>query len=152
LKFPIGSLFNHTNGFTIFHVARYSSSTLSVQRRIFNATPNNWLSGFYARKLGIYYFDGFKNSGDVTGTFGIETPTSWWLGVATSETEIRINKNDLPSASAGTMPGQLEINYTMVSDLSEWEVAEFIYFNRILDIAEIETVENYLYTKYFTDS
>jgi len=50
------------------------------------------------------------------------------------------------------MPGQLEINYTMVSDLSEWEVAEFIYFNRILDIAEIETVENYLYTKYFTDS
>ena len=48
------------------------------------------------------------------------------------------------------MPYQLEINYT--KQFSDWEVAEFIYFNRILDISEIEDVENYLYTKYFTDS
>ena len=143
--------------YTLFHVARYTNTTDSSKReRIFTNNPSstNWLSGFHGNKAGVaYHNDWMQNSAVNTGindwllsTDVHDYSTNYWLYRNNKD----IHGSDMDVSETGNNQNvtfHIGIN-TKSTEVSEWEVAEVIVYNRRLSLYEIKKVEHFLATKY----
>jgi Concanavalin A-like lectin/glucanases superfamily len=149
IRFPTSIL---PPNYTLFYIAKYTSSSYSSSsQRIFDGNTSNWYSGFKEGYSGHHAYHGVSigsTSSDVCGT-------EWVLGtdqkrLFRSQGVTRGSvENVTPSSVYST---QLTINYGSFStEVSNWAVAEVIVFDRELNMAGIQFVENYLSLKYLIE-
>lgn len=123
--------------YTLFHVARYNGA----EKRIFNGSGNNWLSGFWDGAAGVAFHEGW-----LTGTSDIHG-TNWVY--STDQNSLYRSNGVLRGSSGGSASTRLTINAgNFSSELSDWQVAEVIVYNTTLSSTDYLAVESYLKTKY----
>jgi len=152
IRFPTAIL---PSTYTLFHVTRYNGST---KGRIFDGvgtTYVNWLSGFHGGKTGVAYH-GDSYGGWLTESSSTNFPLDQILISSDQKRLYRGNGVDLTiNNSAVGSADRLSINWGYYSsppntENSDWAVWEVIVYNRELTLAEIESVENYLFDKFNT--
>jgi len=139
LRFPSAIL---PSTYTLFHVARYNGSS---KRRIFDGTAGNWLSGFWGGRAGVAHHGTWLTQ-SATTAFPLDQ-----ILISTDQKSLyRGNGIDLTTISVTGSVERLSINYGVTAEYSDWAVWEVIVYNRELTLAEIETVENYLFNAHYT--
>ena len=139
LNFPTNTTMGITgNNYTLFHVIRYSGSH---QQRILTGAPENWLSGAWNHTNGVAFHQNWLTQ-QSTLTHG----TNWFYstdqnGVYRSNGTSRVSL----SATFNFYSGYLSINGTEASDSN---IAEVIFYNRVLNSTEYGQIETYLSAKY----
>jgi hypothetical protein len=144
LKFPAAVL--GTGGaYTLLYVGKYNGAT---KGRIFDATTNNWLSTWWATRVGVAHHNGWMTAHDA----GVLPNGSTELVQGTDSMGIyRLNGVDRKTAEPGAAkPTQITINSGEMSEHSDWAMKEVIFYNRVLTTAEITQVEKYLKDKYMS--
>ena len=142
IRFPTAIL---PSTYTLFHVTRYNGST---KGRIFDGVTANWLSGFYGSRTGEAFHDGWLTRDGATAF-----PLDQILISTDQKSLYRGNGVNLTVNSVTGSAKNLSINwghYTELGEYSDWAVWEVIVYNRELTLAEIESVENYLFDKFNT--
>lgn len=134
LKWPSGIL---PSNYTLFHVARYNGGT---ERRIFDASNTNWLSGFHGGNAGVAYHNTWMTP--QTDHHGTD-----WV-ISTDQLSLYRSNGVQRNTSNGSSAGDLTINMGLYAETSDWQCAEVIIFDRILTQTEYEYVEQYLSKKY----
>jgi uncharacterized repeat protein (TIGR02543 family) len=138
------------SSYTFCHVARYSGTNKS---RIFGGTSGNWLSGFWGGNTGVAYHEGWITSsvGTADSNWKIQCDTG---SSATANSALRSN-GVLKSTVANNMtglPANISINLngstTAPTELSDWQVAEFIIYDSVLTNTQINEIEAVLQQKY----
>jgi len=147
IRFPSAIL---PSTYTLFHVARYNGPT---KGRIFDGVSTsyvNWLSGFHGSRTGVAYH-GDSYGGWLTQYGTTAFPLDQIL-ISTDQKRIyRGNGVNLTINSVTGSADRLSINYGhFTGERSDWAVWEVIVYNRELSLAEIETVENYLFNAQYT--
>ena len=154
------AIFTSSN-YTFFTVARYNSSSncasVSVNNtegrsRIFTAKTGNWLSGFWACASGLAYHEGwFTNSGtDVHGNnWVISSDCGYNSGATASQCSGKyrsqgVERNISADTNAGYPRVTINGSDTYSTELSNYQVAEVIFFNKTLSNTEVQQVETYL--------
>jgi hypothetical protein len=124
--------------FTFIHVSRYSGVN---RRRIFSSTKNNSLSGFWGNNTGVSYYEDWK-------TEKKNNVDSNWLLSVDSNDFYRGNGTDftIKATGEGTQIAINEGKYP--KETSDFEIAEMIIYERVLEDEEIEMIERYLTDKY----
>lgn len=127
--------------YTLFHVARQTAS--SPRARIFDGVGVNWLSGFWNGTTGQAY-----HSGWLTDASSDPHGLNWF--VSTDQNSLYRSAGIQRSTSVGgTASAQLSIlSGVYAGEASNWAVAEVVVYNRTLTLAEIQSVETYLSSKY----
>ena len=127
--------------YTLFHVARHSGAS---RGRIFQGVSTNFLSGFYLNTSGVtYHGTGFVSP--VTDLHG----RNWVM--STDQNFLYRSNGVLRGSSGGDgLPARITINAGLFGgqDLSDWQCAEVLVYNRTLSLGEIQQVESYLQFKY----
>jgi uncharacterized repeat protein (TIGR02543 family) len=129
--------------YTLFTVARYSGS---VRGRIFNGASYNWLSGFYGGSRGVAFYEGWLTSANLGVATDWLASTSYWTGGTGY-----YRANGVQRATGGGYSGlpSLGVNAGSYSgEVSQYEIAEVLIFNRTLSSAEISRVEQYIGSTY----
>ena len=143
LKFPAAVL--GTGGaYTLLYVGKYNGAT---KGRIFDATTNNWLSTWWATRVGVAHHNGWMTA----HASGATLPNgSTELVQGTDSMGIyRLNGVDRKTSEPGAAkPTQITINSGQTNELSDWAMKEVIFYNRVLTLDEIKQVEKYLKDKY----
>jgi hypothetical protein len=136
MTFPVGIL---PPTYTLFHVARYTGGS---RQRIFNATDQNWLSGFWSGTTGVAYHNGW-----LTGQTDIHGNN--WMYCCDQNSLIRSNGVTRGTTGAGSPSfARLAINTGLFAENSDWQVAEVIVYSSTLSATDYQTVEAYLANKY----
>jgi uncharacterized repeat protein (TIGR02543 family) len=133
--------------YTLCHVARYAGNT---QDRIFAGITGNWLSGYWNGAPGVAYHEGWITATPVTND------KNWRVicDIGGGPSGLRSNGVDKTTAAnnATGLPANITINLqggrTTASGVSDWEVAEVVIYDGILNQYQIETLENSLKTTY----
>jgi uncharacterized repeat protein (TIGR02543 family) len=133
--------------YTLCHVARYAGNT---QDRIFAGITGNWLSGYWNGAPGVAYHEGWITAAPVTND------KNWRVicDIGGGPSGLRSNGVDKTTAAnnATGLPANITINLqggrTTASGVSDWEVAEVVIYDGILNQYQIETLENSLKTTY----
>ena len=145
LKFPTTVIGNSPTAYTLFYVGKYNGAT---KGRIFDATDNNWLSTWWASRVGVAHHDGWMTAHDT----GVLPNGSTELVQGTDSMGIyRLNGVDrktLEHPAVPRNPSQITINSGQTNELSDWAMKEVIFYNRVLTLDEIKQVEKYLKDKY----
>ena len=144
LKFPAAVL--GTGGaYTLLYVGKYNGAT---KGRIFDATTNNWLSTWWATRVGVAHHNGWMTAHEA----GVLPNGSTELVQGTDSMGIyRLNGVDRKTAEPGAAkPTQITINSGETSERSDWAMKEVIFYNRVLTLDEIKQVEKYLKDKYMS--
>lgn len=127
--------------YTLFHVSRRITST----GRIFTGVLNNWLSGFWSAYTAQAYHEGWITG--QTNPFG----TNWFI--STDQNSSYRANSGIYGTAGGSASTQLSILYGGYDNENcSWAVAEIIVYNRTLSSSEIKLVENYLGSKYLTNT
>jgi len=133
--------------YTFFHVTRYTGGT---RGRIWQGTAGNWLSGHWSNGSGRFFHEGWLSSSG-TNYFNDD-----WFITMDQNNFVRTNRGQHTFSSGGNYnPGGVAINSAgsggccNSSETSAWACAFAAVYNRKLSSAEYESVENYLYNKYF---
>jgi hypothetical protein len=141
--FKTGTL---TTTYTLFHVAKYNNTT--QRGRIFDGasgpTPMNWLSGFHGNKAGCAHHLGWITdaSTDIHGT-------NWVMSSDTNNPPMyRSNGTNRTLANATSKLTSAATMFISMNEQSAWSVGEIIVYTRTLTLAEIQSVESYLRSKY----
>jgi hypothetical protein len=144
LKFPAAVL-GPASAYTLLYVGKYNGAT---KGRIFDATTNNWLSTWWATRVGVAHHNGWMTAHDA----GVLPNGSTELVQGTDSMGIyRLNGVDRKTAEPGAAkPTQITINSGEMSEHSDWAMKEVIFYNRVLTTAEITQVEKYLKDKYMS--
>tara|TARA_B100000497_G_scaffold61732_1_gene70045 strand:+ start:1028 stop:1813 length:786 start_codon:yes stop_codon:yes gene_type:complete len=146
LKFPTAVL-GADSAYTLFYVGKYNGET---KARIFDATNNNWLSTWWASRVGVAHHNGWMTASDT----GVLPNGSTELVQGTDSMGIyRLNGVDRKTAEPGALkPTQITINsgQTVANEKSDWAMKEVIFYNRVLTLDEIKQVEKYLKDKYMS--
>lgn len=139
--------------YTVFHVARYTSTSASLRQRILSTdgAGANWLSGFYyggGGVTGVAFHGGWLTSSTVDSN-GDTSSIGWVL--STDQQSLhrsqRSDKTVTPSAGVAQTP-QFGVN-RFNAEVSNWQMLELIVYANTLSSADIQAVENYLYNQYF---
>jgi hypothetical protein len=134
--------------YTFFHVARWHDGTANV--RIFTTkNVENWLSGFWGGQLGVAYHQNWLVGNGYTPYPAVSTTNGGpWL-YSTDQNNLYRSNGTTKTQISGTFtsPTQISIN-GWTGELSTWDVAEIIFYNRTLSSGEYQSVESYLATKY----
>jgi uncharacterized repeat protein (TIGR02543 family) len=133
--------------YTLCHVARYAGDT---RDRIFAGITGNWLSGYWNTAPGVAYHEGWITGASVT------SDKNWRVicDIGGGPSGLRSNGVDKTTATnnATGLPANITINLqggrTTASGVSDWEVAEVVIYDGILNQYQIETLENSLKTTY----
>ena len=146
LKFPAAVL--GTGGaYTLLYVGKYNGAT---KGRIFDATTNNWLSTWWATRVGVAHHNGWMTAYEA----GVLPNGSTELVQGTDSMGIyRLNGVDRKTSEPGApKPTQITINsgQFVAGESSDWAMKEVIFYNRVLTTAEITQVEKYLKDKYMS--
>ena len=146
LKFPTAVL-GTDSAYTLLYVGKYNGET---KGRIFDATNNNWLSTWWATRVGVAHHNGWMTAHET----GVLPNGSTELVQGTDSMGIyRLNGVDKKTAEPGAAkPTQITINsgQFVAGESSDWAMKEVIFYNRVLTIAEITQVEKYLKDKYMS--
>ena len=136
---------NNNNDYTFFHVTRYNGGS---RNRIWQGLSGNWLSAHWAGRRGVFYHNGWLNSGN-QGT------TTDWIQATDSRQLCRYNRGTGRYTGGGNFsPNGVAINNAgsggccNANERSDWATAEIILYNRTLSESEMILIENYLYNKY----
>lgn len=137
LRFPSDLM---TSTYTLFHVARYNDG---AKERIFHSYVGNWLSGFHSSKAGVAYHTGW-----VTASGTDHEGTNWVISTD-QEDLYRSNGVTRGTGNGGVLTPGLSVNHGVyTAELSDWQVAEIIVYDRELNSTEYGQVEQYLSRKY----
>lgn len=131
--------------YTLFHVTRYTGTTNARIVTEFNSS-SNWLSGHWNNESGVAYHNGWITSNSQRKAF-----QNNWI-ISTDQNNLyRGNALTYGSSGAGS-PSYVRLGInTWTSELSTWQCAEVIVYNRTLSSAEYQLVENYLNNRYGMD-
>ena len=140
LRFPVGVL---PATYTLFHVARYTSTTATARKRIFDGVDPNWLSGFWEGRTGCAYHNNWM------------TPTTYlhgnnWVLSTDRNASYRSNKVVRTTAGPGTPSYlRLSLNYGYWgNERSAWACQCIAIYNRTLTDAEVVAIESELWKRY----
>jgi len=146
------------SGYTLFHIARYTSSDPTRRGRIMDGTSDDWASGFKDGKAGVaWYNEWLNNSGDGEATpspdSSINSTTNWVLSVSYSDSAAayyRANgKSYYDTGNCIKYLPAFGINYRgQMDDSSDFEIAEIIIFQTRLTDTQIRYIEVKLAEKY----
>lgn len=145
LAFPSGVL---PGTYTLFHLARYGGT---AQQQIFTATNTNWLSGFWDGKSGIAYQA--LNNSCLAACWITQNTTSEhgsnWVSSTDQPGLYRSQAIDRTTcAGCSTVDtASLAINRPMSvysTQVSDWQVADLLVFDRQLSTNELRSVEAHL--------
>eukprot|EP01084_Bolivina_argentea_P123867 219498_1 len=141
---------------TVFNVARYAPNA-TTKGRIIMTDIENGLFGFHgSAESGVAYEGpgGYNNINWITN----EQDKFGDLWVISSQQRslyrgnlIDFTENNNPFGFSENANIKLSINYHTGGDPSDFQLAELLFFNKILDITEIECIEYYLNNKYGFD-
>jgi hypothetical protein len=154
------------SSYTIAYIARYTGdiNNITGNKRIFDstATVGNHIWGFHDNTVGRSHN---ANYGWRTETFKKQSDPNYWLIGIETELNSRFNGIDwtitntrsdgYKSPQKSTTTPTFSINFgaysgdgTNVSECSNWQVAELIFYDRELTLSERISLENYLALKY----
>ena len=139
LDFPTNTTMGITgNNYTLFHVIRYSGTH---QQRILNGGPENWLTGAWNHSNGVAYHQGWLTQSTT------ETHSTNWFYSTDQNGVYRSNATNrvVNSGTYNFYTGFLSINNSEASDSN---IAEVIFYNRVLNSTEYGQIETYLSSKY----
>jgi hypothetical protein len=126
--------------YTLFHVARYNGT----EGRIFQGSGQNWLSGFWSGNAGVAYHEGWLSP--QTDYF-----TTNWVLSTDMRSYYRGYSNGVTNTftSGGNASTRLAVNTgNYPSEISDWQIAEVIVFNRELSESERNSMEIWLKMQY----
>ena len=139
--------------YTVFSVARYTSTTSSLRNRIiannyYTDTAVNWLQGFYGASggvTGVAYHGAWitQNSADLNGTI----PNVGWVVSASQQNLHRSQGVDRTTGNGNSSSPLIGINLRS-GELSNWQVQELIIYSTQLSLSDIQKVEQYLINQY----
>ena len=146
--------------YTFVHISRYTSELSSNRQRIWDGTGNNWLSGFHVDKRGVFFHGPGVAPGvsDFNLTSDGYPPVNDWLlaidqpqyvKIRDTITDVSIRK---PTATASGLE-YISINNGTVgsTEPSDWACAFAALYDRVLSEAELITLQDHLYKKYFVN-
>ena len=133
------------NDYTFLHLTRYNGGSRS---RIWQGTSGNWLSGHWSSRRGVFYHEGWLNSGS-------QGSLDDWVQCTDTRSLVRINRGASQWTGGGNYsPSGVAINNAgsggccNSNERTDWACAEVILYNRTLSTDEMLQVENYLYNIY----
>ena len=135
--------------YTAFIVNQYWGPT---KGRTLQGTDANWLLGLWSSRVG-HYAEGWVRHPD-TGPLPYARDNFVYVAEATGsefDSEFYVNGFDqtLDPAPLGSPGGLGLVGYgAFPAELSDADISEVIFFDRILDDNELEAMRNHLYTKY----
>lgn len=144
--------------YTFFHVARRDPSDNTQTGRVFDGSGANWYSGFSDASSGVA-----AHVNDSITTTDKQYGSNWVISVDTPKYYRSVGYSDTSSGyydissgnrnNTNTTTPQISINYGDTTyqgstQRCDWNVAEVISYSRILDIAEENTVLDYLKSRY----
>ena len=131
--------------YTLFHVTRYTGTTNGRIVTEYN-TASNWLSGHWSNESGVAYHNGWVTANGQRKAF----QNNW---VISTDQNNLYRGNGLTYGSSGSgSPSYVRMGInTWTSELSTWQCAEIIVYNRTLTAQEYQLVENYLNIRYGMD-
>ena len=136
--------------YTLCHVARYAGAAGAIRDRIFAGVTGNWLSGYWSNRVGVAYHEGW-----ITSESG-PSDTDWRVMCDTGGGPSGLRSNGVVKTTVTTnatgLPANITINLqggrTTTAGVSDWEVAEVVIYDGILNQYQIETLEDSLKTTY----
>ncbi len=131
--------------YTFLHFTRYTGSNRS---RIWQGTSGNWLSGHWSGRRGVFYHNGWLNSGS-------QGSLDDWIQCTDTRSLVRINRGASQWTGGGNFsPSGVAINNAgsggccNSSERSNWSTAFVAVYDRLLSSAEYQQIENYIYNTY----
>ena len=133
------------NDYTFIHFTRYTGSSRS---RIWQGTSGNWLSGHWSSRRGVFYHEGWLNSGS-------QGSLDDWIQCTDTRSLVRINRGASQWTGGGNFsPSGVAINNAgsggccNSSERSNWATAFVAVYDRLLSSSEYQQIENYIYNTY----
>ena len=133
------------NDYTFIHFTRYTGSSRS---RIWQGTSGNWLSGHWSSRRGVFYHEGWLNSGS-------QGSLDDWIQCTDTRGLVRINRGASQWTGGGNYsPSGVAINNAGSggccnnSERSNWATAFVAVYDRTLSSSEYQQIENYVYNTY----
>ena len=131
--------------YTFLHFTRYTGSSRS---RIWQGTSGNWLSGHWSSRRGVFYHEGWLNSGS-------QGSLDDWIQCTDTRSLVRINRGANQWTGGGNFsPSGVAINNAgsggccNSSERSNWATAFVAVYDRLLSSSEYQQIENYIYNTY----
>ena len=146
---------NMTGKYTLITVARYSGAS---KARIFQGTTGNYLHGFYYGSTGVLHNDGWRTPYPLNG---VSTNTNWLMS-----SECTYDPSPSANSCTSTMSAQGKQTSTVLNtvttayglainskgaqsgEISDFQIADVLVFNKVLTIPEVHNIEKYLSDKY----
>ncbi|MBT3636085.1 MAG: SUMF1/EgtB/PvdO family nonheme iron enzyme, partial [Opitutae bacterium] len=134
--------------YTIFSVSR---QTGGLDQRFITSASTNWAFGYFGGKYDSFYFNGWVNSGSSASN------TDWHVHAASVNDSDQANAwvdfAQVASDQSGAnntnySPRKLALGGSLSGERSNGEIAEILYFDRILTTGERAQVEGYLAHKW----
>ena len=133
------------NDYTFIHFTRYTGSSRS---RIWQGTSGNWLSGHWSSRRGVFYHEGWLNSGS-------QGSLDDWIQCTDTRSLVRINRGASQWTGGGNYsPSGVAINNAgsggccNSSERSNWATAFVAVYDRALSSGEYQQIENYMFNTY----
>ena len=136
--------------YTVCVVSRYTGGS---NGRIINASVSNTLIGHWSGYAGVVYEQGWMYPNGTSqisqNGAGVASSTSWVFMCVTSSGSRLISNNSgiLNPGNGNGASGTFGIN-NGTTETSNWALAEFIMWNRELNVYEMSMVNAYVYNKY----
>jgi hypothetical protein len=127
--------------YTFFHIAKYNGNN---RGRIWSGTTGNWLSGFWMGGVAFYHEGWYDNN------INVSKSGNDWLLTLDYKDFVRVNKGQYQKNGPSYGPASIIVNNDPIytREASDFAIAEFIIFNRVLSEKEYLQVEDYLSKKY----
>ena len=123
--------------YTVCSLSRYTGAT---RGRIFSATRGNWLHGHWSGVAGVAHYEGW-----IGGSANRVTPVLNWVNLCGTSQALFLGGKKVGSRG-GQLGGNrgVVINSGSIREISHWEVAELITWNRALSDKEMQDANAYL--------
>ncbi len=126
--------------YTFIHLSKYNGNN---RGRIWTGTSGNWLSGFWNKSVSFYH-EGWYDS-EINASQGGNN----WLLTVDNKNFVRVNKGKYQKNGPSYGPASVAVNNgNFGNEVSDWAIAEFIIFDRVLSEKEYTQIEDYLSKKY----
>ncbi len=138
-----------TGTYTMFTVSRLNGGTNS---RLISSASTNWLLGYWGGYQNQHYANNWISNPAASPNTSAHMYSVTSTGSGASGTTFYDYGNVIATGTAGgpNQPGVIQLNgwNNGLSEMSSGEIAEVIYYNRVLSAAERQIVEGYLAYKY----
>ena len=138
-----------SNNWTLFCIARYTSTTDSNRGRILQARSTNVLLGHHDKKAGCSHHNSWMTDAAVKNDFFTSNYGTDFFINSESPTAMYTNGvNRTTATPADTNLYELAINYGPYNEWAEWELIELLIYNTALSSTQVRTIETFLASYY----